>query len=467
MTGAGPGPGTRAPDTAAAGTVVLVDDERAMRDSISQWLGLADRPVEAYADARAALARVEADGARFDGVVVTDLRMAGLDGMGLLDAVRAIDADIPVVLITGHGDVASAVRAMGAGAHDFVEKPFRPERLLSTIERALGTRALVLQNRALRASVAAGGALEHRLLGKCEAMRRVRAEIVDLAPVDVDVLIVGETGTGKELIARALHEHGPRATGPFRAIDCGAIPEDRVETELFGEGGDDGGEGGGGRPGPFELANGGTLLLDEIVNMPAAQQVKLLRALESREVRRVGASEARAVDVRTVAAANDGLDAALEGGAFRKDLYFRLARLEIRVPPLRERDDDATLLFEHFARLAAASFERPLPALSAPDVAALRSHAWPGNVRELRNVAERFVLYGERSVAALLDAPEAGPSRRPLAEQVQAFERAMIEHALRRAKGDLAAVTEELGLPRRTLNDKLARYGIDRDWFGP
>ena len=458
--------------TVVTGTVVLVDDERAMRDSISQWLGLADRPVDAYADARAALARVEADGARFDGVVVTDLKMAGLDGMGLLDAVRALDADIPVVLITGHGDVASAVRAMGAGAHDFVEKPFRPERLLSTIERALGTRALVLQNRALRASVATGGALEHRLLGECEAMRRVRAEIVDLAPVDVDVLIVGETGTGKELIARALHEHGSRAAGPFRAIDCSAIPEGRAETELFGEGGgveDEGDEGGrgGGRPGPFELASGGTLLLDEIVNMPAAQQVKLLRALESREVRRVGASEARAVDVRTVAAANDGLDAALAGGALRKDLYFRLARLEIRVPPLRERDDDATLLFEHFARLAAASFERPLPALSAPDVAALRSHAWPGNVRELRNVAERFVLYGERRVAALLDAPETGPSRRPLAEQVQAFERAMIEHALRRAKGDLAAVTEELGLPRRTLNDKLARYGIDRDGFGP
>ena len=460
---------------AAAGTVVLVDDERAMRDSISQWLGLADRAVDAYADARAALARIEADGSGFDGVVVTDLKMAGLDGMALLDAVRDLDADIPVVLITGHGDVASAVRAMGAGAHDFVEKPFRPERLLSTIERALETRALVLQNRTLRASVAAGGALEHRLLGECEAMRRVRREIVDLAPVDVDVLVVGETGTGKELIARALHEHGPRAAGPFRAIDCGAIPEDRVETELFGEGGAGGGAGGGegggsdggGRPGPFELASGGTLLLDEIVNMPPAQQVRLLRALESREVRRVGASEARAVDVRTVAAANDGLDAALEGGSFRKDLYFRLARLEIRVPPMRERGDDSILLFEHFARLAAASFERPLPALSAPDVAALRSHAWPGNVRELRNVAERFVLYGERRVAALLDAPEAGPSRRPLAEQVQAFERAMIEHALRRAKGDLAAVTEELGLPRRTLNDKLARYGIDRDGFGP
>ena len=359
---------------------------------------------------------------------------------------------------------------MSAGAHDFVEKPFRPERLLSTIERALETRALVLQNRALRASVAAGGALEHRLLGECESMRRVRAEIVDLAPVDVDVLVIGETGTGKELIARALHEHGPRAAGPFRAIDCSAIPEDRAETELFGEdGGGDGraGERGGARPGPFELASGGTLLLDEVVNMPAAQQVKLLRALESREVRRVGASEARAVDVRTVAAANDGLDAALEGGAFRQDLYFRLARLEIRVPPLRERGDDSILLFEHFARLAAASFERPLPALSAPDVAALRSHAWPGNVRELRNVAERFVLYGERRVAALLDAPEAGPSRRPLAEQVQAFERAMIEHALRRAKGNLVAVTEELGLPRRTLNDKLARHGIDRDGFGP
>ena len=451
-----------APELAASGTVVLVDDERAMRDSISQWLELADRPVEAFPDARSALARIESEGTRFDGIVVTDLKMAGLDGMGLLDALRALDGDIPVILITGHGDIESAVRAMGAGAHDFIEKPFRPERLLSTIERALETRTLVLQNRSLRASIVAGSALEHRLLGECEAMRRVRREIVNLAPVDVDVLIVGETGTGKELIARALHDHSLRAAHAFRAIDCSAIPDGHAETELFGEAARDDG-----RPGPFELASGGTLLLDEIVNMPVAQQAKLLRALEEREVRRVGESEARAFDVRLVTAANDGLDAALENDGFRKDLYFRLARLEIRVPPLRERGDDTMLLFEHFARRAAASFERELPTLTAPDVTALRSHAWPGNVRELRNVAERFVLYGNQSVATLLDAPAPGPSRRLLVEQVQAFEKAMIEHAMRRAKGDLSAVTEELGLPRRTLNDKLQRHDIDRDSFGP
>ena len=450
------------PDAAAGGTVVLVDDERAMRDSIRQWLELADRGVDAFADAREALERVGADGAAFDGVVVTDLKMAGLDGMAVLEAVRTIDEAIPVILITGHGDVTNAVRAMRRGAHDFIEKPFSPERLLSTIERALGTRALVLQNRALRARVDAGPALEDRLLGECEAMRAVRREILNLAPVDVDVLVVGETGTGKELIARALHDHGPRAGHPFRAVDCSAIPDARAEAELFGEGA---GESGAPRPGPFELASGGTLLLDEVLNMPVTQQAKLLRLLESREVRRVGASEARAFDVRLVAAAGDALDAALEAGELRRDLYFRLARVEIRVPPLRERDDDAALLFEHFTRLAAARFERPLPKIGGADVAALRSHAWPGNVRELRNVAERFVLYGDAGVPALLDAPAPEPSRRPLVEQVQAFERAMIEHALERARGALSRVGEELGLPRRTLNDKLQRYAIDRDRF--
>lgn len=453
------------------GTVVLVDDERAVRDSVSQWLGLAGREVHAFADAPGALAAI---GSRdFAGVVVTDLKMAGMDGMALLDAVLGLDADIPVVLVTGHGDVAGAVDAMRRGAYDFIEKPFRPERLLSTIDRALALRGLVLQNRALRGGAAGGATLEQRLLGDCAAMRRVRHDIRNLGPVDVDVLVVGETGTGKELVARALHDHGPRAAGPFRAVDCSAIPEGRAELELFGTAPDAVGPTGvavhadtrAGR-GPFELADGGTVLLDEICNMPAAQQVKLLRLLEAREVRPVGATEARPFDVRLVSAASDALDAALDAGAFRTDLYYRLNAIELHVPPLRDRDDDATLLFEHFARLAAAAFERALPDVTSADVTALRSHAWPGNVREARNLAERFVLYGDARVAALLSRPADvgdGARARSLAHQVQTFERAIIERALRRADGDVAAACEALGVPRRTLNDKLQRLGVDRD----
>ena len=439
-------------------TVLLVDDERAVRDSVSQWLGLADRKVQAFARAEEALATIGPDG--FDGVVVTDLKMAGMDGMALLEAVLAVDREIPVVLITGHGDVAGAVEAMRVGAYDFIEKPFRPERLLSTIDRALALRALVLQNRALRAGAGVVAALEQRLIGDCAAMRRVRGEIRNLAPVDVNVLIVGETGTGKELIARALHDHGPRAAHPFRAVDCSVIPDGRTELELFGDTGSGG---------PFELAHGGTVLLDEVVNMPTAQQVKLLRLLEAREVRPVGASEPRPFDVRLVSAANDALDAALADGAFRTDLYYRLNAIELRVPALRDRGDDATVLFEHFVRLAAIAFERAAPDITSRDVTALRSHAWPGNVRELRNLAERFVLYGSQRVTTLLSQVPTDPDDAPartLAAQVHAFERAIIERELGRAGGDVAAACEALGVPRRTLNDKLQRLGIDRDAFG-
>ncbi len=442
------------------GPVFLIDDERAMRESISQWLDLAGLQVKSFADGAEALNGIDA---HFNGVVVTDLRMAKIDGMSVLKAVREIDADLPVVMITGHGDVASAVLAMRHGAYDFIEKPFQPERLTSAITRALNTRSLVLKYRALRARVATDAGLEQRLLGDCEAIRKIRSEIINLADVNVDVLLIGETGTGKEVIARCLHDAGPRSDAPFRVIDCSAIPSTHTEMALFGEAGDHE------RASPFELATGGTLLLDELIHMPTEQQVKLLRVLEEREVQRVGDHRTRPFDVRLISTADDALTNALESGDFRKELYFRLNAIEIRVPPLRERGDDVSLLFDHYTQRAAKAHGRDFRQPNVQDRASLHSHHWPGNVRELRNVAERFVLYDGHPVAQLIAneevQPEVSTSKRHLADAVNAFEKSLIEQALKQSDGDTTAAAETLGLPRRTLSDKLQRHGINREDF--
>lgn len=444
------------------GPVILIDDERAMRDSLGQWLELAGHPVSCHADGRAALERLDA---HWPGVVVTDLRMASLDGLGVLDAVKCCDADIPVVLITGHGDVDSAVEAMRRGAYDFIEKPFQPERLGSSVARALEKRALVLQNRRLAQRLGDGAALEQRLMGDSALMRRVRQDIVNFAAVDVDVLLVGETGTGKEVMARCLHDLGSRCAAPFRAIDCSAIAPDRVEASLFGDAHPDALSGAPPTASPFELADGGSLLLDEIVDMPAAHQVKLLRVLEQREVQRVGEQRLRRFDVRLISAADERLPDALTAGTFRRELYFRLNTIELSVPPLRDRGEDALQLFDHFVDAAAQRFARERPPTRTADATALLSHSWPGNVRELRAIAERFVLYGDASVAELL-AGEPVVARRPgLAHEVAAFEKALIERALLRANGDVNAASDALGVPRRTLGDKLARHGIERARF--
>lgn len=436
---------------------LLIDDERAMRESIAQWLELADNDVTTFADSRTALASITPD---FKGVVVTDLRMPGLDGMGVLESILDIDDDIPVVLITGHGDVNSAVDAMRRGAYDFIEKPFEPERLLSTINRACEKRDLVLQNRALRKLADTGRSLEERLLGECSAIRRMRDEIAQFASIDVNILLVGETGTGKEVIARCLHDFSKRAREPFVAIDCGALSRERIEESLFGESGADGDRG------PFERARGGTVLLDEVTNMSPDHQVKLLRVLEQREVQRVGDVLPHSLDIRLVSAANSSLDRALADEGFRKDLYFRLNTIEMKVPPLRRRDDDCILLFEHFIRQASQRYQRELPAIRSQDITALRSHAWPGNVRELRNVAERFVLYQTQSVHEVLQADSA-PVRKTLMDQVQAFEKSIIEYALSQCQGNIGDTAAFLDVPRRTLNDKLQRHEIDRELFLP
>ncbi len=447
----------------------LVDDDNEMRAATAQWLELCDYTVHSYADARSALAQIPED---FCGVIVSDLRMPKMDGMEFLASINALDADIPFVLITAHGDVEMAVQAMRAGAYDFIEKPFEPERLLEVVKRASEKRQLVMENRSLRQELAKGeGDIEHKLIGNSDAVRRLRDEIMDIAATDAPVLIMGETGTGKEIVARCLHEFGARSSGRFVAVNCGAVPETVFESELFGHekgaftGADQR------RIGRFEYADQGTLFLDEIGSMPFALQVKVLRALQEREITRIGSNEPKPIDLRLVSAANHDLLAECSAGNFREDLYYRINVVELRVPPLRKRKEDIPILFDYFTVLAAAEYGRPEVSLSSKDLGLLLAHEWPGNIRELKNIAERFVLSSqplEQRLAAILPQPlreGRASTSSSLQDQLRQHERLLLEQALSRSNGDIQAVMDELEIPRRTLNEKMSRYGLERKDF--
>lgn len=453
------------------GQVILVDDEPAMRAATAQWLELDGYQVTCFDSAEQALRSLERT---FDGVVISDVKMPRMDGLSFQQHVAALDAAIPVVLVTGHGDVTMAVEAMRNGAYDFIEKPFAPERLLDIVRRACDKRHLVLENRALRQQLAAGTGLERSLIGNAPAIRRLRQEITDIADTPASVLIEGATGTGKEVVARALHDLSRRRNANFVAVNCAAIPENVFESELFGH---EAGAFTGAqkrRIGKLEHASGGTLFLDEVASMPMQMQVKVLRALQEREIVRLGANDPVAVDIRIVAASNENLIDAVQDGRFRSDLYYRLNVVSLRLPRLCERDGDLPLLFDFFAQEAGRIYERPVPALSPACIAALGAHAWPGNVRELKNIAERYVLSSlpphERLPHMLGRLPGSsgmfdGTSGRSLAELTHDFERRILEASLRKHQGNIQAVMDELGLPRRTLNQKMANHGLERRHF--
>jgi two-component system C4-dicarboxylate transport response regulator DctD len=450
------------------GQVLIVDDEEAMRTATAQWLDLDGYAVTAMADARAALERLTP---AFDGVVISDVKMPRMDGMALQQTIAAIDSDIPVVLVTGHGDVSMAVEAMRNGAYDFIEKPYSPERLLDIVRRACDKRRLVLENRALRRRLDEASDIERRLLGHSAPMRRLRQDVADIADTPASVLIQGETGTGKEVVARCLHELSGRAKGNFVAVNCAAIPEHVFESELFGH---EAGAFTGAtkrRIGKIEHAGGGTLFLDEIASMPLLMQVKVLRALQEREIVRIGANDPVPVDIRLISASNVDLAEAVASGDFRNDLYYRLNVVELRLPRLADRGGDLPLLFEFFTAEAGRLYQRPVPPLSAAGLAALSAHPWPGNVRELKNIAERYVLssvpLAERLPTILgqdVEPTGDGPGK-SLAELTNAFERRVLEGSLRRHAGNIQAVMDELNLPRRTLNQKMSNHGLERRDF--
>jgi two-component system C4-dicarboxylate transport response regulator DctD len=390
--------------------------------------------------------------------------MPGLDGLQFLEKARAIDPDLPVILITGHGDVSMAVEAMRAGAYDFIEKPFAVEDLVDTVGRALDKRRLTMENRQLRHELAVQSQPGPRIIGNAPAVQRLRRMIGQIADTDADVLVTGETGTGKELIARALHENSRRRDHNFVAVNCGAVPENLIESELFGHEAGAFTDARTRRIGKFEHANGGTLFLDEIESMPLKVQVHLLRVLQERAVERLGSNELVPLDLRVVAATKVELREAALQGAFREDLYYRLSVVMIDVPPLRERREDIPLLFQHFVLVAGARYQREPPPPRPEQLRRLMMADWPGNVRELRNAAERYVLLGDSCGYDIEQMVHGGVDRpaMTLPEQLECFERGLIEQQLKANNGSIKDTMAALGLPRKTLYDKMRKYGLDR-----
>jgi two-component system C4-dicarboxylate transport response regulator DctD len=433
--------------------VHLVDDDEDLRHALKQSLELEGLSVTCHTSAEDV---ADLPLRSLYGVIVSDIRMPGMDGLTLMRRILGIDPTLPVVLITGHGDVQMAVEAMRAGAYDFIEKPFAANRLFSVVERALEKRRLVLENRSLRNALEGGDDLSSRLVGRNPAIQRLRAQISAVADTDADVLITGETGTGKEVVARALHDLGSRRKGNFVAINCAALPADIFESELFGH---EAGAFTGAqklRIGKLEHANGGTVFLDEIESMPIDLQAKLLRAIEARSIERLGSNRQVELDVRFVAATKADL---INNPSFRTDLYYRLNVITLDIPVLRARRDDIPLLFFHLAREARARYRREIPDVTPQIEAGLVAHDWPGNVRELRNVADRFVLgmwsgFGPEPDAGI----ETGTGN--LSERMDSFERAVITAEIKRNGGALKPTYESLGVSRKGLYEKMRRLGI-------
>ncbi|NRQ17297.1 sigma-54-dependent transcriptional regulator [Ensifer sesbaniae] len=435
--------------------VLIVEDEPNVRLGCQQTLELEGMDVDAVESAEKARRLVPVD---FAGIVVTDIRLPGDDGMALMHDLLRQDRDLPVVLMTGHGDISLAVQAMKDGAHDFIEKPFSPDYFVEVVRRALENRRLTLEVRELRARLENRQMTAARIIGDSAAIERVRHLIGELGNSAADVLIQGETGTGKELVARCLHDASPRRSGNFVAINCGGVPENLFDSEIFGH--EPGAFTGAAkrRIGKIEHASGGTLFLDEIESMPMAMQVKLLRVLQERTLERLGSNTPISIDCRVVAATKVDLAALAERGEFRADLYYRLNVATLPLPPLRERREDIGLMFEHFALQAVSRHERAVLDPDAERTRRLLAYHWPGNVRELRNVAERCVLGIETGFPPFGGAADA--TSRPLAQTVEAFERALIAEALSRNGNSLARTSEELLTPKATLHDKIRKYGL-------
>jgi two-component system C4-dicarboxylate transport response regulator DctD len=435
--------------------VILVEDETDVRLGCTQALELEGFGVDGFGSVEEARHLVVPGVAA---CVLADVRLPGLSGAEWLPQVRVIDPDLPVILVTGHGDIAMAVRAMRDGAYDFIEKPFTSERLVSVVRRALDKRRLTLQVRELRDHLESWHGIQSVLVGRSPEMARIRRNVLTLAATPADVVIYGETGTGKELVARCLHDHSDRRRGNFVALNCGGLPENLAEAELFGH--EMGAFTGAARSrvGKFEHASGGTLFLDEIESMSMAVQVKLLRTLQERSIERIGSNKSIAVDCRVVAASKEDLKALSEAQKFRADLYYRLGVAFIELPSLRDRREDIPLLFEHFSFLAAARFQRAAPALTREQLSELLAHSWPGNVRELHNVADRFVLGLVDDGAGLISDAHRSPAH--LHEQTERFERTVITEELRRHKGDVAQAAKALGVPKQTFYDKVKRLKV-------
>jgi DNA-binding NtrC family response regulator len=454
-------------------TVLIAEDEANMRRVLCALLERDGfRTVEASDGAAALelLAREAVD------AILTDLRMPKLNGLELLEQVRRRHPEIPVVMLTAHGTVGSAVEALKQGAFDYLTKPFDPDDVRQVMEKAVSTRRLA----AREARLPSDENPEPLLVGESVLLRDVRHVIERVAPTPATVLIMGESGTGKEIVARTLHRASAVRTGPFVKVNCAAIPEGLLESELFGyeKGAFTGAAGR--KPGRFELADGGTLFLDEIGEMPLAAQPKLLRAIQEGRFYRVGGTETLHVSVRLVAATNRDLREEVRTGRFREDLFYRLHVVPITLPALRERPEDIPVLARLFVERFAARLQRPVTGIEPAAMDALRAHAWPGNIRELENAIERAILLCDGTTLGPRDLPpeisagvrpvapsaEATPLRERIRAATQRIERDAILEALRLTEGNVTRAAKELGLSRRGLQLKMKELEIDRDGDG-
>jgi two-component system response regulator PilR (NtrC family) len=456
-------------------SILVVDDEQSMRELLQILLGDAGHEVQVEADAAGALARLS--GAAFD-LVVSDLRLGRGSGLDILKAVKASAPATEVVMVTAYATTENAIQAMKLGAYDYVLKPFKVDELKLVVQKALEHRALVAENRVLRHRAGERRREGEELLGSSSPIAEVRALIEKVAPTRTTVLVTGESGTGKEVVARAIHGKGGRGEQPFVAINCGAIPEGLIESELFGH---ERGSFTGAteqKPGLFEVAGSGTLFLDEVGELPPTVQVKLLRALQERKIRRVGGSVDLTISARIIAATNRDLSDEVKAGRFREDLFYRLNVIQLKTPPLRERREDLPLFLAHFLDRFAAELGRPSPSFSPDAHRMLLAYGYPGNVRELANIVER--------AATLCDGPVIEPSVLPpsvrgaaattavsatalppegldLQAHLDAIERAILEEALRRTAGVKTEAARLLSLTFRSLRYRLAKFGIVSD----
>jgi two-component system, NtrC family, C4-dicarboxylate transport response regulator DctD len=447
--------------------IMIVEDDQLLGQSYKRCLRSLGAEIEIINSAEKALSCLAND---WPGIIVTDIMMPGMDGLELMKKVKCLDQDLPVVLVTGRGDIPMAVEAIRDGAYDFLEKPIEMELLKKVIEHALEKRQFVLELRKLRTQVANQSEKSSDILGISPIMEQLRKVIHNVADSQSDVLIYGETGTGKDLVARCLHDQSQRRDHPFVAINCGAIPESIFESELFGH---EAGSFTGAnqkRIGKFEYAHQGTIFLDEIESMPLNMQVKLLRVLQERVVERMGSNKLIPIDIRVIAATKVDLKKASDQNQFRLDLFYRLNVIPICIPPLRERKDDIPILFRQFVDQYCKNHDMKSPTILPGYFKELVESPWEGNIRELKNEAEKYALGMTDDLVTVpaIDGTadvtfEIEMEGFTLAERVAEYEKKMIENELIRNKGNINKTLDTLKIPRQTLRDKMKKFGINRD----
>ncbi|ATX78322.1 sigma-54-dependent transcriptional regulator [Reinekea forsetii] len=440
--------------------IIIIDDDREIIEALTEMLELEEFRVKGFLSPEKALLTLAKNSPV---VILSDVKMPRMNGLTLLSKLQQIDSEIPVLLMSGHGDIPMAIEAMNEGAYDFLEKPLQPKKLLGQLQRAAEKRRLVMENRNLKQDIQQHSGVEAFIMGESAAIKNIRQQVLALAQANVDTIIYGDTGSGKDVVARALHQFSQRHEKRFIAINCGGVSESLIESELFGH---EAGSFTGAikrHIGKIEAADGGTLFLDEIETMPLPVQIKLLRVLQDRVVERVGSTKPIPVKLTVIAASKDDLAQLGQGGHFRKDLFYRLNVASITIPPLKDRPEDVLPLFHHYARKASVQFSRPQPALSQAEVAHLLQHDWPGNVRELKNAADRFVLgISETKLAAMVT--EEGSSG-SYDQRMELYERQVLEEGLIAAQGQLHEAAELLNLTRKTLYRKLKKHQLDKQLF--